>query len=437
MLTQLGSKASRNRLRATYYEQRNGLRDLGISLPPELRGLNEVLGWPAKAVDALADRCSFDGFASLDDDAFAVADLMVDNAMAAVLPQAVTSALINAVSFMVVTPGAAGEPDVLLRPKDAMDATGLWDHRANGLSDALSVTVRDDGGEAVELVWYARGHVTTFRRLAGRWRAEVAPNRTGRVWVVPLVFKQSLKRPFGTSRISRSTMALTDSAMRTLARAETHAEFFAAPQRWALGVEGDEIKDRWRAVMSVYFTATKDEDGDLPQLGQFPQSSMQPHLDHLRTLAALFAAEASLPPTSVGILHDNPSSAEAIMAAKEDLVVLAQSACRAWGEQLRQAVITAVMLRDGLSAPPPELRGLKAKWLNPATPSVVSAADAVSKQVAVLPWLAESDTVLEDLGYDEAKIARATAAKRRAQGMASLDSILGSAGTPEETVTAA
>src|SRR5690606_31690768 len=56
LLNQLNSKVHRNRLRRTYYDGKYLLRDFGISLPPQMRSIEAVLGWPAKAVDVLAKR---------------------------------------------------------------------------------------------------------------------------------------------------------------------------------------------------------------------------------------------------------------------------------------------------------------------------------------------------------------------------------------------
>jgi hypothetical protein len=74
-----------------------------------------------------------------------------------------------------------------------------------------------------------------------------------------------------------------------------------------------------------------------------------------------------------------------------------------------------VMLRDGLTDVPDEMKKLRAKFRDPATPSRSSAADAVQKQVTALPWMADSDVTLEQLGYDETDIARLTVDRDRAQ----------------------
>ena len=52
-------KLQRNKLRYNYYSYKNRLRDFGISIPDKLKDVETVVGWPAKAVDALAVRSLF------------------------------------------------------------------------------------------------------------------------------------------------------------------------------------------------------------------------------------------------------------------------------------------------------------------------------------------------------------------------------------------
>lgn len=437
LINQWASKRARNLLRSTYFDGKNVLRDLGISIPPQLKAVETVLGWPAKAVGTLASRCNFDGFVlpGEQQDPFDLGGLFADNNMDVELPQAIASSLIHATAFLTVTPGdtSAGEPEVLIMARSAKHGTGIWDRRTRSLKAALSVVDIDDRGVPTEFVMYQRDKVSTFRRGNGKWSVEQQVNRTGRVWVEPLTFRPELDRPFGHSRISRAVMSLTDSGVRTILRSEVSAEFFSSPQRYALGAEegafaGDAAK--WKAVMGRMLSISRDEEGEVPTVGQFPQQSMEPHLAHLRALAAMFAGETGVPVSSLGIIHDNPSSADAIYAAKEDLVVEANAANRVWGSALRRAATTAVMLRDGLTEAPGELRALQAKWRNPATPSVVSASDAMLKQVQAIPWIAESDVALESMGYDQATIERLVADRRRAQGRVTVAGLRSAAAAP-------
>lgn len=423
LLSRWADKVRRNQLRMTYYDGKNRLRDLGISIPPQLKSVETVVGWPAKAVDSLAHRIVFDGFVLPGDqeDPYGLSAAFADNQMAMELPQAITSSLIHAVAFISTTHGdvEAGQPEVLVQARSGMYGTGIWDRSARALSSALSVAAVDADSVPTELVMHLPdrvGHIV--RGAGGRWSAAWRRNPVGRVLVEPLVYRPDLDRPFGRSRISRPVMSITDEAVRTVLRTEVSAEFYTAPQRYALGLEEDAFGDGgpgWKSILGRMFTVGKDEAGDLPVVGEFKQMTMQPHTDMLRSIASRFAGETSLPLGSLGIVQDNPSSAEAIYAAKEDLVIEAQDAGLSFGSRLARVGQNIVMLRDGLTTPPDELRWLEVNWQNPATPSVVSAADAVVKQVAAVPWLAESPLILKRMGYNQAEIVQLLADKRRAE----------------------
>lgn len=426
LLAKWAAKVRRNQLRTTYYDGKNRLRDLGISIPPQLKSVETVVGWPAKAVDSLAHRIVFDGFVLPGDqeDPLGLSAVFADNQMQMELPQAITSSLIHAVSFVSVMHGDtdAGQPEVLVQARSGMFGTGLWDRSARALKAALSVSSVDEAGVPTEMVMHLPDRVGLIVRSAGgRWSAVWRRNPVGRVLVEPLVYRPDLDRPFGRSRISRPVMSITDEAVRTVLRTEVSAEFFTAPQRALLGADEDVFVDRdgnpipeWQAVIGKMWTIGRDENNDLPQIHEFKQMSFQPHNDHLRMIAARFASEASLPLGALGIVQENPDSAEAIYAAKEDLVIEAQNAGKSYGTRLTRVGQNIVMLRDGLDSPPDETRWLQANWQNPATPSVVSAADAVVKQVAAVPWLAESPLILKRMGYTQAEIVQLLADKKRA-----------------------
>jgi len=433
MLKQLYEKRKRNVVQTRYWEARHLLQDFGISLPPQMRNINVVLGWPAIVVTALASRIMFDGCATVGDNDLGASDILADAMIEATLPQAVTSALVHSCSFVIATAGdtKTGEPPIVMTALPATHATGIWEPRTNTLNDCLCITEEDSVGAAT-IIWYSRRHITTYTRTGrAKWAAKSQPNPTGRCMAVLLAYRPELTKPFGSPRISRPVMALTDAAMRTLARSEAHAEFFASPQRYVLGADPSLFElDRWKWVISKLPVIPKDEDGDVPKMDQWPQVSMSPHFEHLRAIASLLAGEASLPLDALGIVQDNPSSAEAIYAAKEPLVMEALYAERIWGAQLRHLITTAVMLHKHLDRPPEELRGMRVKWLNPATPSVVSAADAMSKFVNAVPWAGGSEVTLSGFGFDDAQIMRLMADKQRGQGQTALDQLLAAAAAP-------
>lgn len=420
------AKLRRNLLRAQYYDQHNVLKDLEIAIPPHLTDLELVLGWPAKAVDTLARRCKLDGFVvpGAEDDPFGIKDVWRANDMHIELPQTLTSALVHSCAFLTVTKGdpSQGEPDVLISSQSALFAAGVWDSRRRRLKYAVTITDMDDVGRVSGWALFMPDATLTAFYDGRRWQLDRFVHTLGRVPVEVIPYKPRLDRPFGCSRISRAVMGLSDSALRTLFRMEVHAEFFSSPQRYAMGADESMFVDeegnalsQWEAILGRVWAAGRDPDtGDMPQLGQFPQSSPQPHTDQLRSLAAMFCSETSLPLNALGIVQDNPSSAEAIEAAERDLIIEARYAMDCFGPRLARAMATAVQIRDNLDAPPEELSNLDALWRDPENPPQSAAGDFLIKTVQAMPWLAESKVPLEQLGWDSTTVERAWADKRRA-----------------------
>lgn len=439
LLRRLSAKFRRNKLRADYYDMHTIFRDLGIAIPPNLRNLEVAMGWPAKAVDQLARRVRMQGWVLPAGDlgSWGVDELWNGNAMALEAPQAQVSALIHSTGFVLTHRGdpGAGELPVQFRVLDAYDATGRWDARRHGLGSGLAVLARDpETGEPTSVLFVSPLAYALFSYEPARraWSVQTQAHGVGRVTMEPLTYRARLGRPFGSSRISRAVMSITDSAMRTVVRSEVGAEFYSVPQRYLLGADESQFvgpdgrrKSTWDLVMGRILTLPDAENGygannGRAEVGTFPQITMQPHTDQLRQWAQLFAAETSLPVGSLGIVQENPSSAEAIYASKEDLLLEAEDCAAGFGTAWVRAMQTAVMLRDGLSAVPPELSGLAVRWMDPSTPSRAAATDAVMKQVAAGVLPADSDVALEQLGYDPATIARVKAERRAAAGNATL-----------------
>lgn len=418
LLVQWAAKVSRNQTRMGYYNGKNRLKDLGISIPPSLKSIEAVVGWPAKAVDMLQQRVRFDRFvAPGQDDPFDLSLLLAQNQFQAELPQAIRSSLIHSVAFLTTTQGdvQSGEPEVVTSFRSALHGTGLWDARRRELSAALSVVDVDDSGRPTYMVLYLPDRVAVIQRTGRGFVAEWRRHFLGRVPVEPLVFRPDLDRVFGRSRINRAVMSITDEAVRTVVRTEVSAEFYAAPQRYILGASEEAFGDvpAWEALLGRVLGIGRDEDGEVPVVGQFAQQSMQPHTEMLRSEATRFAGETGIPVGSLGVVQDNPSSAESIHAVREDLIIEAENAQDVYRPALVRAMQNAVMLRDGLSEVSPEMARLDALFRRADRPSRTASADAVIKQVAAVPWLAESSVVLEELGFDSAQITRLLSDKRR------------------------
>lgn len=104
---------------------------------------------------------------------------------------------------------------------------------------------------------------------------------------------------------------------------------------------------KWSALTSRLLTISRDEEGEVPTVGQFPQISMQPHTDQLRQWASLLAAESQIPLDELGFPSDNPSSDSAIQSQRDPLRLAAERAIRGFKQSLRQVALLSVALREG------------------------------------------------------------------------------------------
>lgn len=445
LVKQWQAKRARNALRRQYRDMQVNVAFLGASVPPYMRDqLDIVCGWPDKAVTSLASRCMWDGVTSPsgEEDPLGAMSLLHDNRFDLLVPELVDATLTYCCSFVVALPGdpASGDPDVVVTGADALWATGLWDVRRRGLEAGLLVDSADDNGKPTSMLLLTAEHVTRLALGDRGWVAVARMDHSlGRVPMEPLPYRPALGRPFGRSRISREVMSITDRVVRAGFRTEVSSDLYAAPALLLLGADeamfqnsqGEKVP-LWSWYMGRLKSLPKDEDGDKPSLQVIPQQSMEPFLAMKRALAAEFASATSLPISALGIVQDNPSSAEAIYAAKEDLVIEAQNTTRSIGYGLNRVVQDAICLRDGIpvSEMDDEVRNLATRWRNPAMPSVVSQSDAVVKQISAIPELAQTDVALEELGYSAEQIVRIRSQIKRAQAGGVLDRLLASSPAP-------
>ena len=428
------AKRPRNVLRSVYYDGKQPFKDFGIAIPDRLQDVDQTLEWPAKGVSALVDRSNLEGFIApgVTDDPFDIEGILADNNFYAEFPQAAQSAAVHACSFLTVSQGdtASGEPDVLILPRAADASAGLWDNRRRGMSAFLSIVDVDEMDRPTELVMYLPEKTVSLLIRNNRLIVDSRPNPLNEVSVAPLVHNPDLKRPFGKSRITRSAMYYTDAALRTIVRSEVQAEGFAGPQYWIMGASAKSVvgNDRFKAVMGRVFGMTENKDtGDIPDVKRFEGASPQPHVDHLRMWATLFAGDQGLSVSSLGVVQDNPSSAESIYAAKEDLIIDARKFNKTLGFGAAKAIRQAVQLRDGMSSPSDELRRMVAMFTDPSMTSPTASADAFVKRASAIPGFAESDIGLESAGLTREQIARFRAEQRRKGASSALQNLLSSA----------
>ncbi len=427
----LNDKESNNAKRMMYYKSKNSLKDLGIAIPPCLKNLRGSVGWASKAVDTLAVRSRFEGFYFKDGEDHEINNIFNTNSFKSAYQQMVTSELINSCAFVTVSAGGQGEPPIIVNVYSAINASAVWDWRRKRIKYAMVVADKKKMRATEEFIptainLYTDTDVWEIELIDDQWIAQQKPHKMGRPLIEALVYRPTIDRPFGRSRITRDVMEIIDNATRESVRTEIHSEFFTSPQRVILGADPNtlfENKSQQEAYLGSFLALTTDEEGNTPQVTQFAQASMQPHLDYMESLAMRFSAITNVPVSEMGIVKDNPASAEAILAAKEGLVLEAEDLNASNGEALRNIGKMAIAILANKSFI--ELSDVEAsitpRFRNPATPSIATISDAVVKQAGAAKdgsWFTQTRIYWEMLGYEQEQVDRILndldEAKRRA-----------------------
>lgn len=404
-----------NAVRSVYFDGEAALKDFGISLPPQMRSIAAALGWHGKGIRAVTDRSRFEGIVSPDgsDDPFGLEQVLEENDFRSEYPQAKVSSAVHGVAFYTVSLDA-GKP--LIHPVSADSGAGVWDTRRRALAGLLEIVEIDESKRPSLMVMYTPEKAVTISVDKGKPTVEgVVRNPLGRVTAVPMPYDPDLRRPLGHSRISRASMYYADAALRTIVRAEVSAEFYSAPEYFLFGsdVSGFAGDDKWSAIMGRIKAWDYDsESGEAaPTLHRFSGASPQPHTDQLRMWQALFADDQDLEVKYADA--SNPSSADAIFAAKETLITTTEDANARWDAAALRALQMGVMLRDGLTEMPEELRRLSMRSTDPRIVSPSARADAYSKISAADPVFATSRVGRAYAGLTQTQIMELEAEQQR------------------------
>lgn len=412
MTKQMSRTAERNRDRFVYYNAEQEFVNMGVAIPPEFTQYASVLGWNATAVDTLARRIQLDGFVSRGSaDRWSGMDPVLRRTrFNSQLKMAVQSMLIYGVAFMAVTPSSAG---ARVQGFSARDATGLWDDDQPGrLRCGMAVLDWGEGAALRVILFYPGEMIELSRaRASADWTVQTYRLATDRVTLHPMTFLAQQDKPWGRSRITRPMLSLTRSAARSFMRAEMNGEIYGYPQLYGTNLSPEDA-EAFRSGIARFFAVDyeRDENG-LPiqnapevKIGQVQVGSQQPHLDALRSTAMLYAAETQLSPDKLGVIHDNPSSADAIDRADGELNDLAGEAARDLDPAVLDILHSLYMIESGVKVVPDDVAALEADWRDPGMTTRYSQRMALASLVtagAVAPG--------ETITYEAAGFSRAAA----------------------------
>lgn len=389
---------ARGMVRYSYYEQKHSHLARTVAIPAQVADRYRTkLGWCTSAVDQLAYRLVVDGFSN---DNYNIADIFKVNNADILFSSAVLGALITSCDFVYIIPQGDGEiPKMQII--DGTNATGIIDPVTCILKEGYAVLERDpDTDSVISESYFIPGKIYVIN---GDDVTEIdVPGNA--VALVPVVYKPDSKRWFGHSRISRACMQSQDEAEDAMMMIKALSDVAAWPQKYVLGLsESAQDIDSIRASISSMLDFRKDEDGDKPTVGQFPQMTLDSHLNAYKLMASKFSGETGLTLDDLGYVSENPSSAEAIKAAHETLRVTAANAQRDFAVGFLNAGYTAACIRDNVAYSRDLIADTAIRWkpiVEPDAAMLSAIGDGAIKLNQALPGYINKDNLKQLTGIE-------------------------------------
>jgi hypothetical protein len=402
------------------YEGTVPLHKVPTVVPERYKSLRVGCPWPEIAVQSVVERSRLEGlvFPEDSDEVDAAQALAERCGLAAGYQTGLTDSLIAGVAFAVV---ARDDRGACLRWHTAQSAAGTWDYANDRLECGFAIVDRvrkrsaTSGIEHWDTVpskvdFYVSGGCWEITRAGAttEWTAEWHPDPQPEPRMVALVFRPDGRHPLGRSRFTVPMRGIVQEYMANALNLHVASEFTAVGQKWATGLTDAQLEtfasNKWAASADTVVLATDNpSSGSNPQFGNFTQQSMEPVLSVKRSLATDFAAAASIPVAELLTQDSNPTSAEALTAMQNKLISLVESVNARNVRTLKKLALLLMAVEadtdvDGLSD---TQRSVMVHMKSPATVSMAGQSDAMLKRIQALPFLAESDVAIEELGFTD------------------------------------
>lgn len=354
-------------------ERYNGTKQLsqmGVSIPPKVRALEMVVNWPRLVVDTMAEVLTVDGFEAADipDDTIrGVWRVWQQTNMKSRSHLAHVEAMTQGISYALVSLTDSGMITTGVLPKDGIAVS-------YGLDGAVSEAVivynmrTEQGSDVKRAAYYVPDRIEVYQETYGTWTKISSQRGCGLVPLVPIVNQTRL-----SDRQGRSDMELVipfgDSASRSFTLLQLATELLSMPQRYILG--GDLSKFRKAdgsqpSMEEIYLGTLMVSPKPDVKYGQLDGARLSEVINVLKHCAEMVSAMTGLPVAMLGVTTNNPSSAEAMRAAKERMISRGELKQDVFGDSWEQWA-RIVMAMQGKSLDGAET--LNAVWRDIAVPS--------------------------------------------------------------------
>lgn len=364
----------------------------------------QQVGWGRRAVDIRANKTKFDRF---ENDTLGLNELFTKYKVKEAFDKIKDDVLVCGCGFLAVNGNR-------VFPFTAEEATGTFSWFDQNLKDGVAVfrTATKKRYNAPRrpdaFVEYLPDRTIAHEFVDGEEIITTAINGSGRPLMGLLTHKSTTKRPFGQSVLTKAARSAIVDASRTVRQAMIAAYHYNTKVDVILGADSETAVDNIESQTGDVLKIGPNENGQIPQIGEFAQHAMAPFTDTILTSARNFCSDTKLSLVNLGISTDAPQSTEALEIINDDLrddILCWQSEL---AEQLKYFGVTLWMYENNVRTIDSNLmnkiEAIKPVFLSVYRQDVSKFGDGLMKLAQQAPDITKSRSLWRNLGLTSEEI---------------------------------
>ena len=358
-----------------------------------------TLGWGKRAVEMRANKTHFDCF---ENDTLGLNEILAKYRVIEAFDKVKEDVLVAGCGFLALA-------DDRVMPFTAAEATGEFDWHEQNLSSGVAIFEEKTSNDLTpsvpdSFIEYTQGYTT----VGNHGEETMELNTVGRPLIALLTHKSTAKQPFGRSVLSKPARDAIIDASRTTRQAMIAAHFYNEKVDVILGVDASTDIKKVEKRQGDVMTVGPNENGQIPQIGEFSQHAMAPFNDTILIAARNFCSDTKLSLANLGIATNAPQSTEALEIVNDDLKDSIIEWQRELGEQIKYFAVTLWMhennqrqLDDNMIE---KIKATLPVWRSVYREDVSKFGDGLNKIAQDAPAIVKARSVWRNLGLTSEEI---------------------------------
>ena len=359
------------------------------------------VGWGRRAVEMRANKTHFDRF---ENDTIGLNEVFNELRGPEAFNKLKEDLLVCGVGFLAL----AGDR---VMPFSALEATGTYDWREQNLKDGVAIyreytNMNRNSVNAPDSYVQYKPDVTIS--VDGNSVTQTA-NVTGRPLMTLLTYRSTVKQPFGRTVLSAPARDAMIEASRTVRQAAIAGYHYNVKVDVILGADSETEVDTIKSQTGDVLKIGANDNGQIPQIGQFAQHALAPFNDSILIAARNFCTETKLNLSNLNISTSAaPTSPEELEIVGDDLRDDITEWQKEVGEQLKHFAVTLWMNKNGVTKLDANLQqkinAIKVAWLPIFKPDVSKFGDGLNKIADKAPAIVKQRSIWRNLGLTSREI---------------------------------